>query len=337
MKTTLVDYEAVFNWSFAHSLYGKALQPLGAYYDDERGLSVRKVIDGVPYVHDFVRFATDAMAFTSAGAAPWSLRHGQFVRDDWIHICVRLGGGGVEKVSSHGTIEQPGNACMVTRYPRHTEIERIANDGSWRVGCLWLKPGALSRLLELSRSAVPSGLSWLMDEAPCDEVRNVGVALTPRMQVAVNDMLSSPLTGGPRRAFMFARYLELATHIYTCLSQSLESPRRGVSLSAKDRLRIEEINRFLTNETESLPSLAELSRRAGINRTKLVTGFRTIYGTSVEAFWRDRKLQGAYDLLREGELSVGEVAFRAGYSETSSFSRAFLRRYGLAPKHVRLS
>jgi len=40
-------------------------------------------------------------------------------------------------------------------------------------------------------------------------------------------------------------------------------------------------------------------------------------------------------LLRFSDLSVGEVAFRAGFSDQLYFSRAFKRHYGEAPMSYR--
>lgn len=40
----------------------------------------------------------------------------------------------------------------------------------------------------------------------------------------------------------------------------------------------------------------------------------------------------AMELLREGRLSMGEVAYRLGYAEQSAFTRAFRRWTGLAPR-----
>jgi AraC-like DNA-binding protein len=43
----------------------------------------------------------------------------------------------------------------------------------------------------------------------------------------------------------------------------------------------------------------------------------------------------AEPLLREGHLSVSEVAFLTGYADAGSFHRAFRRRAGLSPRAFR--
>jgi len=82
-------------------------------------------------------------------------------------------------------------------------------------------------------------------------------------------------------------------------------------------------------------TLAALARRVGLNRTKLALGFKEIYGTSVQAYWRDARLSRARELLQNAGARVTDIALTLGYSELSSFTRAFSRRYGVLPKALK--
>lgn len=342
-KSTLpsIDYQSLFDRQVAQTYFSVEPEPTGTYYPDERGMVVRTAIEGAPYFHDLIRFAPDAMAFTSAGApAPARVaRDRQIIGDgDWIHFCLRLGAAGSEDISDFGEVDQPSRACMITRYPAGTEINRAARQNdAWRVACLWLKPKALVRYLETSPSHVPNGLSWLVDEK-LDAARHLSIPLTARMHLAVNDVLSCQFTGGTRRAFIFSKYLELLTTIYqSLLERSQASDVQPSKLSSNDLKKIADVESILTSRIENMDSLAVLAKRVGVNRTKLVLGFRAVYGTSVEAYWRDWRLQKARDLLCDSELSVNEVAYQVGYSEISAFTRAFRRKFGVPPKHGRVS
>ena len=227
---------------------------------------------------------------------------------------------------------------MISRYPAGTTIERLANQGeSWRVACLWVKPEALPGLLQTTRSRIPAKLRWLADGGSYD-LRYFTVPLAPRVSLAVNDILTCKFSGGVRRAFIFSKYLEILTTIYQKAVDQLEySGEPAIKLSARDIDRIAEVERILTSETEEMDSLEKLARRVGINRTKLILGFRSLYGTSVQAYWRDCRLQRASELLRSQGLSVNEVALRVGYSEISSFTRAFTRKFGVLPRDCKSS
>jgi AraC family transcriptional activator of pobA len=56
-----------------------------------------------------------------------------------------------------------------------------------------------------------------------------------------------------------------------------------------------------------------------------------VTGRGTKELITDRRMLEAARLLRFTDLAVGEIAFRAGFSDPLYFSRAFKRRYGEAP------
>src|SRR6185312_5522164 len=106
-------------------------------------------------------------------------------------------------------------------------------------------------------------------------------------------------------------------------------------LSAADLGRIAFARSIMCAHPESTLTLSELARKAGLNRTKLALGFKAVYGVSVQAFWRDVKLDLARQMLRDGMTPITEIALSVGYSELSSFTRAFTRRFGCAPRECK--
>ena len=55
------------------------------------------------------------------------------------------------------------------------------------------------------------------------------------------------------------------------------------------------------------------------------------YGAPVYAYLRTYRLQIAEKLLREGNLSVGEIATEIGYTNPNKFTSAFRGEYGMTP------
>jgi AraC family transcriptional activator of pyochelin receptor len=111
--------------------------------------------------------------------------------------------------------------------------------------------------------------------------------LQSSMTLAVGDILSCRLRGAHRRAYMRAKSLELlclAIHALTRKSGAGDAP---VKLSAADLKAISLARTLMTANLESTCTLRELSRRVGLNRTKLAVGFKAVFGVSVHAFWRD--------------------------------------------------
>ena len=83
------------------------------------------------------------------------------------------------------------------------------------------------------------------------------------------------------------------------------------------------------------PTIEALARRVGLNRTKLQGGFKETFGATVFDFCQGRRMERAKDLLREGGMTIAEIAESVGYEHPTNFTAAFRRRFNAAPKDFR--
>jgi AraC family transcriptional regulator, transcriptional activator of the genes for pyochelin and ferripyochelin receptors len=84
------------------------------------------------------------------------------------------------------------------------------------------------------------------------------------------------------------------------------------------------------------PGLTESDiARIAINRDKLTRGFRELYHCSVGEALSERRLRQARTLLAASDLPVASIGYRCGYLNNASFTRAFSRRFGMAPTAMR--
>lgn len=75
----------------------------------------------------------------------------------------------------------------------------------------------------------------------------------------------------------------------------------------------------------------ELAERFGISPTAMKQCFRAMYGAPIYTYFRTYRLQIAERLLRDGGLSVAEIAARIGYANPNKFTTAFRTEYGMTP------
>jgi AraC-like DNA-binding protein len=77
-----------------------------------------------------------------------------------------------------------------------------------------------------------------------------------------------------------------------------------------------------------------LARVAAMNRTKLRSAFKQVYGATLSGYRMALMLQRAERALKETGASVKQAADCAGYATTSSFIVAYKRQYGVCPGAV---
>jgi AraC-like DNA-binding protein len=78
-------------------------------------------------------------------------------------------------------------------------------------------------------------------------------------------------------------------------------------------------------------TVEDLAREAGVSRSALADRFTDLIGESPVRYLTGWRMHLARQLLREGELSVGEIALRVGYDSEYAFNRAFKRHVGEPP------
>ncbi|HVK79662.1 MAG TPA: AraC family transcriptional regulator [Verrucomicrobiae bacterium] len=303
-------------------------------YHQGDGVQYRSEANSDDLLQETVRLNDSAFLLASDFAINTDQTHQQIVTgSDWIHVQFRLNGGGQESIGGAHVVATPEKSCVVSRYPQDALIDREMHDAKRRkYVCLFASPGGLACLMDMPSSKMPAGLEWLIDEDN-SEFHSRSVALRSSMALAANDVFNCRFVGNSRRAYMRAKALELVADALDSLERQPEAPQHKiVRLTRADLEHIAEARAIMLDNLESTLTLAVLARRVGLNRTKLAIGFKDLYGVSVQAFWRDAKLAKAIELLRDSDMPVTEVAFSLGYTEHSSFTRAFRKKFGVLPR-----
>lgn len=91
------------------------------------------------------------------------------------------------------------------------------------------------------------------------------------------------------------------------------------------------VEMMLRESQDAMPSATELARMLNLSRQTLHRALRD-EGVRFRDVADRARFGRACALLQEGHLSVSQVAFALGYSDSSNFARAFSRQSGLAPR-----
>jgi len=254
--------------------------------------------------------------------------------DDWIHIQFRLSGTGSEEFSESQVIQTPGQSYVITRHQANTSSIRTTDKNKRsRFACLYFRPIAVQNLFMLSPNDFPKDTQWV-GAAAQSEFDWLMKAIPSPISIAANDIFSCDLKGNSRNTYMRAKAMELMALTVNDLQRNTLSDS-SIRLSSRDLECLSEARNILITELHLQHSLQGLAHRCGINRTKLAVGFKSVYGETVAAYWRDLKLSKARQLLEEEGVTVIEAANAVGYAESSCLSRAFMTRYGIQPIECR--
>jgi len=82
------------------------------------------------------------------------------------------------------------------------------------------------------------------------------------------------------------------------------------------------------------PTIEKLAHLCATNETKIKKIFKQVYHTTLHAYVQKLRLDEANLLLREENLTIGEIAKKVGYKHQGYFSKLFFATYGVYPKDL---
>ena len=128
--------------------------------------------------------------------------------------------------------------------------------------------------------------------------------------------------------------MEILAHCIYQLKRESGTPRR-LYLSKTDKTAIVRARTLLLNQLDRKITIEELAREVCINRQKLKSGFKELFGTTIDRFVRRHRMKKAKRMIEEDRYSLREIATRVGYSNQSHFANRFREQYGELPKDFR--
>ncbi len=156
------------------------------------------------------------------------------------------------------------------------------------------------------------------------------------MRMIVIAIVDCRLAASVRDTLRLAKSIELLCTVFGKLAEDALVPADGGgNLSEIDARRIVAARRLIDERWHEKLTLDSIARACGLNRAKLTRGFRTMFDMTVADAIADMRLGGAREMLRSTDLPVSSIGYRCGYLNNASFTRAFSRRYGLAPTQYR--
>lgn len=79
------------------------------------------------------------------------------------------------------------------------------------------------------------------------------------------------------------------------------------------------------------PTIAALAAKVALNQSKLMKGFKQLFGQTIAEYCLRLRMERARELLLHEESNVAQCGYRVGYQHHSSFTAAFTSYFGVTP------
>ena len=152
--------------------------------------------------------------------------------------------------------------------------------------------------------------------------------------LAVNDELTAGAAGSRLAAESLATLL--AVHLIRNASTPWPPARRTYGALPQGKLRA--VVEYIEEHLEATLTLEQMAAAAHLSACHFARRFKAATGLPPHQYVLTRRVERAKELLRAGtDVSLAEVALRAGFSDQSQLSRHFKRLVGVTPGQFRMS
>ncbi|MDZ8264280.1 AraC family transcriptional regulator [Nostoc sp. ChiQUE01b] len=154
---------------------------------------------------------------------------------------------------------------------------------------------------------------------------------TPAIQGVAQQIINCRFQGITKQVYLQGKVLELMALQLAPLIADDHKLRSPLRLKPKTITRLDYARKILISRLDNPPSLLELAAMVGVSTRTLKRGFPELFGTTVFGYLTNRRMDCAEQLLRQGNITVAEVANQVGYSNPGHFAAAFKRRFCITP------
>ena len=283
---------------------------------------------------EFLRFNDDLHAIIT------DIHHFRKVVDrvdgvDHLKFHFKISGDNLVRFDRNQEFRLRGGRSVVALHPQGLVKDDIYNDDiAERSLTLCCRPSLITDTLQLDPDRLPQELAGFISGGSIDFFCR-DLPLTSKMMQAINDLLNPPYVSAVRHIHAHARMLDLVCMLVDALIRQGDDEEPPLLLRSRDIEALHEARALLASSFEDPPTIPELARRVGLNRTKLVQGFKHVFGEAVFDFSQRVRLDHADRLLKDTDEAISAIALAVGYEHQSSFAVAFKARFGHSPRQAR--
>jgi AraC-like DNA-binding protein len=223
---------------------------------------------------------------------------------------------------------EPGRAFL-TFTPDIVYRRRMFKGEHYRFFTVYIEPEKLFELLDEELGQVPSEFHGILANGAQTQCVLTS-QISPHAKMILDQIYNCHYEGALKKLYLESKIIELIIVQLWLFDRSPGNLRKH-RLSSVEIERIKYAEEILVKNLDSPPSLGELARCSGLNKSKLRRGFKNVFGTTVFDYYRTYRINKAKKILDEGSLNVDETAHLLGFCDSTHFVKSFKSHFGTTP------
>ncbi|WP_349507155.1 helix-turn-helix transcriptional regulator [Agrobacterium pusense] len=263
----------------------------------------------------------------------FTVRHERVVADGLLEFHILLEGPVELSLPQADDAKAPANiSLMVCQQAAGMAYDVVCQPGTYKMVSFYAQPALLRD--SFGMDARENGMRQLFspDEGTMAMMER---QIDPDFLRRLRDLFEIDFEGPRELPRAVACILELVVLSVDALERGGRTEEQSVVFTARELAMFERAREILATDFSESQTIPRLARKLGTNTTKLKSGFRLLYGTTIFAYRNRHRMDRAMELLAEDETSIAAVASAVGFRHQASFTSAFRGHFGVTPNQAR--
>jgi AraC-like DNA-binding protein len=249
-----------------------------------------------------------------------------------IHVCLR-GTFSIRYPGEARPLVVKGPCLLIQNHNVGIEAVERLEAGTRVTGVsLYLRQEYLAKLLSRNGIVDAGALSGIDQHRP-GRVWYRKTELPCSINYAATSLLQSSFRGGLRLLHAESKALEIICEVLNLAVGTSEAS--VISSVANEARQLDQARHIMCTSFSPVPSISDVSRAVGMSASKLKRKFQARFGKTIFECGLEARMLRAFELLKSNQMSICQVAHAVGYRHQTSFTGAFRRHFGVAPRVAR--
>ncbi|MBP2618328.1 helix-turn-helix transcriptional regulator [Chryseobacterium jejuense] len=151
--------------------------------------------------------------------------------------------------------------------------------------------------------------------------------MTVEMHIILKEILSYSKKGVMQKLFIEAKIIKLLILIFEQFNE-----KNNFETASKTP---ETIKKFIDENYHRTIKAEEIGKLIGVNQNLIRKEFKAEYHTTINHYISELRMLKARKLITDKDLMIKEIAIECGYEYLQNFTRAFKKKFGISPEHLR--
>lgn len=258
----------------------------------------------------------------------FTARHERVVAEDLLEFHLLLEAPVELSLPREEDATAPSNvSLMACRQAAGMAYEVLCQPGAYKMASFYVRPSLLLESFGMEAGQLPSPREGTMAMTE----QKIDAAFLRRLR----DLFEIEFSAPRDLPLACACIIELLVLCVDLIDRGSKAEEQSIVFTARELAMFDRAREFLSDDFSESQTIPRLARKLGTNATKLKSGFRLLYGTTIFTYRNRNRMDRAMQLLVDGQTSIASVAHAVGFRHQASFTTAFRAYFGVTPKQAR--